>query len=132
MAAANLLWNNMLEPVGNKTTVGLDHIMERFYCPTEAAPYFFTYNNSVRFLLTGRQDWTSTAVELLYCESTTLCNYSQIYTEELWFMRAVRFWHILLGNRENLIENIIVPPLCIFACLLNIRVFQQFWISKPK
>ncbi|XP_046667752.1 phospholipase B1, membrane-associated-like [Homalodisca vitripennis] len=54
--AANLLWNNMLEPVGHKTTIGLDHVMQRFYCPTEQAPYIFTYNNSVQFLQTGRQD----------------------------------------------------------------------------
>ncbi|XP_054258896.1 phospholipase B1, membrane-associated-like [Macrosteles quadrilineatus] len=54
--AANLLWNNMLEPVGHKTTKALDYMMEKFYCPTEQAPYIFTYNNSVRFLETGRQD----------------------------------------------------------------------------
>ncbi|KAG8305776.1 hypothetical protein J6590_062083 [Homalodisca vitripennis] len=54
--AANLLWNNMLEPVGHKTTIGLDHVMQRFYCPTEQAPYIFTYNNSIQFLQTGRQD----------------------------------------------------------------------------
>jgi len=54
--AANLLWNNMLEPVGNKTTKALDHVLERFYCPTDRAPYIFTYNNSIRFLQTGFQD----------------------------------------------------------------------------
>ncbi|KAL0280789.1 UNVERIFIED_CONTAM: hypothetical protein PYX00_001980 [Menopon gallinae] len=51
---ANALWNNMLEPVGNKTR-GWNPIMERFLCPTEKAPYLFTRKNSKTFLETGHQ-----------------------------------------------------------------------------
>ncbi|KAK6645403.1 hypothetical protein RUM43_001680 [Polyplax serrata] len=51
---ANALWNNMLEPVGNKTR-GWQPLMERFLCPTENAPYFFTRRNSETFLRTGHQ-----------------------------------------------------------------------------
>ncbi|KAG5310763.1 PREDICTED: phospholipase B1, membrane-associated-like isoform X1 [Acromyrmex echinatior] len=53
---ANLLWNNMLEPVGNKTEKGLPGILEKINCPTENAPYIFTNINSRRFRTTGRQD----------------------------------------------------------------------------
>ncbi|XP_012340871.1 phospholipase B1, membrane-associated-like [Apis florea] len=53
---ANLLWNNMLEPVGNKTERGLPQVFERLLCPSEKAPYIFTNVNSRRFRLTGRQD----------------------------------------------------------------------------
>ncbi|XP_017765181.1 PREDICTED: phospholipase B1, membrane-associated-like [Eufriesea mexicana] len=53
---ANLLWNNMLEPVGNKTDQGLPEIFERLLCPNENAPYIFTNVNSRHFRMTGRQD----------------------------------------------------------------------------
>ncbi|KAK9298319.1 hypothetical protein QLX08_008322 [Tetragonisca angustula] len=53
---ANLLWNNMLEPVGNKTEQGLPEIFERLLCPSENAPYIFTNVNSRHFRTTGRQD----------------------------------------------------------------------------
>ncbi|KAG7211820.1 hypothetical protein KM043_011050 [Ampulex compressa] len=53
---ANLLWNNMLEPVGNKTERGLPRILERILCPTERAPYIFTNVNSRNFRATGRQE----------------------------------------------------------------------------
>ncbi|XP_011688725.1 PREDICTED: phospholipase B1, membrane-associated isoform X1 [Wasmannia auropunctata] len=53
---ANLLWNNMLEPVGNKTEKGLPRILEKVLCPTENAPYIFTNVNSRFFRMTGRQD----------------------------------------------------------------------------
>nr|XP_012219357.1 PREDICTED: phospholipase B1, membrane-associated-like [Linepithema humile] len=53
---ANLLWNNMLEPVGNKTDRGLPRILEKVLCPTKNAPYIFTNVNSRFFHLTGRQD----------------------------------------------------------------------------
>ncbi|KAM0725583.1 Phospholipase B1, membrane-associated [Formica fusca] len=53
---ANLLWNNMLEPVGNKTENGLPKILERVLCPTESAPYIFTNVNSRFYQMTGRQD----------------------------------------------------------------------------
>ncbi|XP_071869231.1 phospholipase B1, membrane-associated [Bombus fervidus] len=55
---ANLLWNNMLEPVGNKTEQGLPEIFERLLCPNERAPYIFTNVNSRYFRMTGRQDGT--------------------------------------------------------------------------
>lgn len=54
--AANMLWNNMLEPVGSKSTEKMREPMDKFYCPTEENPYFFTANNSLAFFLTGRQD----------------------------------------------------------------------------
>ncbi|XP_077262347.1 phospholipase B1, membrane-associated [Temnothorax americanus] len=53
---ANLLWNNMLEPVGNKTEKGLPRILEKVLCPTENAPYIFTNVNTRFFRMTGRQD----------------------------------------------------------------------------
>ncbi|KAL0105596.1 hypothetical protein PUN28_015826 [Cardiocondyla obscurior] len=53
---ANLLWNNMLEPVGNKTEKGMPRILEKVLCPTENAPYIFTNVNSRNFRMTGRQD----------------------------------------------------------------------------
>ncbi|XP_049799885.1 phospholipase B1, membrane-associated-like [Schistocerca nitens] len=52
---ANMLWNNMLEPVGNKSERGLRHVFEDFRCPTEDAPFIFTANNSRTFQRTGRQ-----------------------------------------------------------------------------
>ncbi|CAB0031191.1 unnamed protein product [Trichogramma brassicae] len=52
---ANLLWNNLLEPVGNKTDQGFPRIFERVLCPSAAAPYIFTNVNSRNFLLTGSQ-----------------------------------------------------------------------------
>ncbi|BES94471.1 GDSL-like Lipase/Acylhydrolase [Nesidiocoris tenuis] len=53
--AANLLWNNMLEPVGEKSTTKMDYPLQQLYCPTEENPFIFTYNNSNRFYLTGSQ-----------------------------------------------------------------------------
>lgn len=55
-SGANLLWNNMLEPVGNKTEKGLPEILKKILCPTENAPYIFTNINSRLFRMTGRQD----------------------------------------------------------------------------
>ncbi|KAE8750863.1 hypothetical protein FOCC_FOCC002291 [Frankliniella occidentalis] len=43
--AANAVWNNMLEPVGRKSTDWTD-IFERFLCPTEEHPYLYTRGNS--------------------------------------------------------------------------------------
>ncbi|KAE9543230.1 hypothetical protein AGLY_003141 [Aphis glycines] len=45
--AANLLWNNMLQPVGSKSETTMDFIMKDFVCPTVRSPYIFTANNSV-------------------------------------------------------------------------------------
>ncbi|XP_043268853.1 phospholipase B1, membrane-associated-like [Venturia canescens] len=53
---ANLLWNNMLEPVGNKTDTGLPEIMERMLCPTDSSPYIFTNVNSRIYRETGSQE----------------------------------------------------------------------------
>ncbi|XP_017882928.2 phospholipase B1, membrane-associated-like [Ceratina calcarata] len=58
---ANLLWNNMFEPVGNKTERGLPEVFERLLCPNENAPYIFTNVNSRRFRMTGRQDGITVA-----------------------------------------------------------------------
>jgi phospholipase B1, membrane-associated len=44
MSAAMNLWNNMLEPVGQKSVKWM--IDEKMLCPTEAKPYFFTKKNS--------------------------------------------------------------------------------------
>ncbi|XP_014262345.1 phospholipase B1, membrane-associated-like [Cimex lectularius] len=53
--AANLLWNNMLEPVGEKSRESVSYPLQRFFCPTDDNPYIFTYNNSQRFYQTGSQ-----------------------------------------------------------------------------
>ncbi|XP_032232892.2 phospholipase B1, membrane-associated [Nematostella vectensis] len=43
-SAATALWNNMLEPVGNKSDVWLTKVSLK--CPTQARPYFATKTNS--------------------------------------------------------------------------------------
>ncbi|XP_073985770.1 phospholipase B1, membrane-associated-like [Rhodnius prolixus] len=53
--AANLLWNNLLEPVGAKSRRSIDYPFQKVYCPTTKNPYLFTYNNSIRFYQTGSQ-----------------------------------------------------------------------------
>ncbi|KAF4533410.1 hypothetical protein B566_EDAN013292 [Ephemera danica] len=59
---ANLYWNNLLEPVGNKTRDSKDgrerslqKLLHRFVCPTQRTPYIFTNENSERFFRTGHQ-----------------------------------------------------------------------------
>lgn len=42
---ANGIWNNMLEPIGAKTTNWQD-LFEKFLCPTPERPYFATLKNS--------------------------------------------------------------------------------------
>ncbi|XP_035438886.2 phospholipase B1, membrane-associated [Spodoptera frugiperda] len=54
--AANLLWNNLLEPVGNKSDNVPPVLLRSFRCPSRNAPYFFTSKNSRSYLLTGKQD----------------------------------------------------------------------------
>ncbi|XP_049869755.1 phospholipase B1, membrane-associated-like isoform X2 [Pectinophora gossypiella] len=54
--AANLLWNNLLEPVGNKTDNSPPVLLRTFRCPSREAPYIFTARNSKNYLLTGVQD----------------------------------------------------------------------------
>ncbi|VVC93573.1 unnamed protein product [Leptidea sinapis] len=54
--AANLLWNNLLEPVGNKSDNVAPVLMNSFRCPTKNAPFIFTNKNSKVFLQTGKQD----------------------------------------------------------------------------
>ncbi|KAG8233167.1 hypothetical protein J437_LFUL012592 [Ladona fulva] len=53
--AAIHLWNNMLEPVGNKTVDMDDYMVNEYRCPTEENPYFFTKKNSENFKLKGHQ-----------------------------------------------------------------------------
>ncbi|XP_026197625.1 phospholipase B1, membrane-associated-like [Anabas testudineus] len=43
---ARSLWNNMLEPLGNKTSVQDFSTATNLKCPTKTSPYFRTYNNS--------------------------------------------------------------------------------------
>ncbi|XP_046392153.1 phospholipase B1, membrane-associated-like [Ischnura elegans] len=49
------LWNNMLQPVGNKTEKIEDVRLKQYLCPTEEKPYFFTKKNSEIFLKEGHQ-----------------------------------------------------------------------------
>ncbi|XP_059475799.1 phospholipase B1, membrane-associated-like [Neocloeon triangulifer] len=48
--AANALWNNMLEPVGEKSMDWAEPLVN-FKCPTESWPYFYTSfnSNSIRY-----------------------------------------------------------------------------------
>lgn len=50
-----MLWNNLLQPVGRKSTKRLNYILEKFQCPTTNAPYLFTNKNTKTFLMTGHQ-----------------------------------------------------------------------------
>ncbi|XP_068085167.1 phospholipase B1, membrane-associated-like [Anabrus simplex] len=43
--AANGLWNNMLQPVGSKST-NWPSLFSEFLCPSEKQPYIYTANNS--------------------------------------------------------------------------------------
>ncbi|XP_046392269.1 phospholipase B1, membrane-associated-like [Ischnura elegans] len=52
---ANALWNNMLEPIGNKSTPLEHNLLSTFHCPTRNAPYFFTARNTFNFLQSGHQ-----------------------------------------------------------------------------
>ncbi|XP_022919287.1 phospholipase B1, membrane-associated-like [Onthophagus taurus] len=51
---ANLLWNNLLEPVGRKSVRKMV-LMEEFKCPSIEAPFLFTKINSQNFLVAGIQ-----------------------------------------------------------------------------
>ncbi|XP_043603669.1 phospholipase B1, membrane-associated-like isoform X2 [Bombus pyrosoma] len=42
---ANNLWNNLLEPVGNKSGA-LTSLFKKFLCPTSERPFLMTYKNS--------------------------------------------------------------------------------------
>ncbi|XP_048269589.1 phospholipase B1, membrane-associated [Bombus terrestris] len=42
---ANNLWNNLLEPVGNKSKA-LTSLYQKFLCPTSERPFLMTYKNS--------------------------------------------------------------------------------------
>ncbi|XP_031334145.1 phospholipase B1, membrane-associated-like [Photinus pyralis] len=53
--AANMLWNNLLQPVGRKSINNPGNIMENFQCPSSRAPYLFTKTNSQQYLSTGFQ-----------------------------------------------------------------------------
>ncbi|KAJ8727311.1 hypothetical protein PYW07_001430 [Mythimna separata] len=54
--AANLLWNNLLEPIGNKTDNVPPVLLRSFRCPSRRAPFLFTYKNSRSYMITGKQD----------------------------------------------------------------------------
>ncbi|CAH0693118.1 unnamed protein product [Chilo suppressalis] len=54
--AANLLWNNLLEPVGNKSANARPTLLDTIRCPQKEAPYIFTRRNSKTYLETGLQD----------------------------------------------------------------------------
>ncbi|XP_012550146.1 phospholipase B1, membrane-associated-like [Bombyx mandarina] len=54
--AANLLWNNLLEPVGNKSDNVPPVLMRSFRCPSRQAPFIFTARNTRTYLLTGQQE----------------------------------------------------------------------------
>ncbi|CAH2071925.1 unnamed protein product, partial [Iphiclides podalirius] len=54
--AANLLWNNLLEPVYNKSDNVPPVLLKSFRCPTKEAPFFFTAKNSRSYQLSGRQE----------------------------------------------------------------------------
>ncbi|XP_049939390.1 phospholipase B1, membrane-associated-like [Schistocerca serialis cubense] len=45
--AANALWNNLMEPVGNKS-LEWQETFSRFLCPTQESPYIYTNENSRR------------------------------------------------------------------------------------
>lgn len=46
IAVANALWNNMMEPVGQKT-INWSKELDRFICPTDELPYIRTWKNSM-------------------------------------------------------------------------------------
>ncbi|XP_045765635.1 phospholipase B1, membrane-associated-like [Maniola jurtina] len=54
--AANLLWNNLLEPVGNKSDNVPPVLMHSFRCPSRRSPFIFTAKNSQEFFRTGQQE----------------------------------------------------------------------------
>lgn len=43
---ANYIWNNLLEPIGNKTDQIFPKFFEKFLCPTSERPYLMTRENS--------------------------------------------------------------------------------------
>ncbi|CAG9769266.1 unnamed protein product [Ceutorhynchus assimilis] len=53
--AANMFWNNLLQPVGLKSQRKLNFVMEKFDCPKSDIPFLFTNKNSRSYLSTGQQ-----------------------------------------------------------------------------
>ncbi|KAG8235659.1 hypothetical protein J437_LFUL016032 [Ladona fulva] len=49
------LWNNLMEPVGNKTESFRLFTHRDIKCPTKTAPYIFTKKNSINYYKTGSQ-----------------------------------------------------------------------------
>ncbi|XP_071455799.1 phospholipase B1, membrane-associated-like [Hetaerina americana] len=49
MTMAIQMWNNMLEPVGNKTETFDRFLINKYKCPTKEHPYLFTKKNSETF-----------------------------------------------------------------------------------
>lgn len=91
---ANALWNNMLEPVGNKTR-GWQPLMERFLCPTENAPYFFTRRNSETFLRTGHQ-WRVPIGKQQKCQPSSKIVKKRSYRSLI--KHSVDFIYLLFSN----------------------------------
>lgn len=50
LSAANALWNNLIEPVGRKSTNWLKEF-DRFLCPTDEFPFIRTWKNSMTWLV---------------------------------------------------------------------------------
>ncbi|ENN79334.1 hypothetical protein YQE_04243, partial [Dendroctonus ponderosae] len=52
---ANMLWNNLLQPVGLKSQKKLNYVLEKFECPKLNAPYLFTNKNTRNYFTNGFQ-----------------------------------------------------------------------------
>jgi hypothetical protein len=73
VSAANLLWNNLLEPVANKSrpaTVSLP--LTRFLCPTEDHPFIYTTENSVTWRIRFPRVTSAALNAYITCASITL------------------------------------------------------------
>ncbi|XP_071455798.1 phospholipase B1, membrane-associated-like [Hetaerina americana] len=53
--AARMLWNNMLEPVGSKTSTLKEILRQTIKCPTKEMPYLFTAKNSAKYRMYSHQ-----------------------------------------------------------------------------
>ncbi|XP_046392376.1 phospholipase B1, membrane-associated-like [Ischnura elegans] len=55
MTMAIQLWNNMMEPVGNKSETFSRFLINQYRCPNKEHPYLFTKKNSETFMKEGHQ-----------------------------------------------------------------------------
>lgn len=55
LSGANLLWNNLLQPIGLKSQKKLNYVLEKFECPKLNAPYLFTNKNTKNYFTNGFQ-----------------------------------------------------------------------------